>query len=142
MHPVMSKQTALSLINDFLLMPVCLFFLIKVFMKRNFSPSLIKFLQLSYLSRYSILFEKNKTRRHSAQCFSKCFIHLKSSHRQGAERTKVHVYLPYAETHKKNWAGQHSEFLYWTSNGRFKSKMNLPFENFSKIALGALTINI
>ena len=43
------------------------------------------------------------------------------------------------ETHKKNWAGQHSELLYWTSNGQFKSKMNLPLEKVSKIPLGALT---
>ena len=47
-----------------------------------------------------------------------------------------------AETHKKNWAGQHSELLYWTPNGQFKSKMNLPLEKVSKlkIPLGALTI--
>ena len=43
------------------------------------------------------------------------------------------------ETHKKNWAGQHSELLYWTSNGQFKSKMNLPLEKVSKIPLGTLT---
>ena len=43
------------------------------------------------------------------------------------------------ETHKKNWAGQHSELLYWPSNGQFKSKMNLPLEKVSKIPLGALT---
>ena len=43
------------------------------------------------------------------------------------------------ETHKKNWAGQHSELSYWTSNGQFKSKMNLPLEKISKIPLGALT---
>ena len=43
------------------------------------------------------------------------------------------------ETHKKNWAGQHSELLYWTSNGQFKSKMTLPLEKVSKIPLRALT---
>ena len=46
------------------------------------------------------------------------------------------------ETHKKNWAGQHSELLYWTSNGQFKSKMNLPLEKVSKIPLGALTTTV
>ena len=28
---------------------------------------------------------------------------------------------------------QHSELLYWTPNGQFKSKMNLPLEKVSKI---------
>ena len=46
------------------------------------------------------------------------------------------------ETYKKNWAGQHSELLNWTSNGQFKSKMNLPLEKVSKIPLGALTIGV
>ena len=46
------------------------------------------------------------------------------------------------ETHKKNWAGKHSELLYWKSNGQFKSKMNLPLEKVSKIPLGALTNSI
>ena len=32
------------------------------------------------------------------------------------------------ESHKKNWAGQHSELLYWKSNGHFKSTMDLPLE--------------
>ena len=40
---------------------------------------------------------------------------------------------------QENWAGQHSEFLYWSSDGQFKSKMNLPLEKVSKIPLGALT---
>ena len=44
------------------------------------------------------------------------------------------------ETHKKNWAGQHSELFYWTSYGQFKSKMNLPLEKVSKIPRGAMTI--
>ena len=43
------------------------------------------------------------------------------------------------ETHKNNWAGQHSELSYWASNGQFKSKVNLPLEKVSKIPLGALT---
>ena len=29
------------------------------------------------------------------------------------------------EIHKKNLAGQHSQLLYWTSNGQFKSKIQL-----------------
>ena len=45
----------------------------------------------------------------------------------------------WTETHKKNWADQHSELLYYTSNGQFKSKMNLPLEKVGKIPLGALT---
>ena len=40
---------------------------------------------------------------------------------------------------KKNWGGQYSEMLYWTSNGQFKSKIDLPFEKLSKITRGALT---
>ena len=43
-----------------------------------------------------------------------------------------------AKTHNKNWAEQHSELLYWTSNGKFKSKMDLPLEKVSKIK----TINV
>ena len=46
------------------------------------------------------------------------------------------------ETHKKNWAAQHSELFYWASYEQFKSKMNLPLEKVSKIPRGALTINI
>ena len=43
------------------------------------------------------------------------------------------------ETHKKNWASQHSELLYWRSNRQFKSKMDLPLKKVSKINRGALT---
>ena len=45
------------------------------------------------------------------------------------------------ETHRKNWAGQHSELFYWTFYGQFKSKMSLPPEKVSKIPRGALTIH-
>ena len=38
-----------------------------------------------------------------------------------------------AETHKKNWVGQHSELFYWTSYGQFKSKMICPSRKVSKI---------
>ena len=43
------------------------------------------------------------------------------------------------ETHKKNLVGRHSELLYWTSNGQFKRKMDLPLEKISKTTFGALT---
>ena len=38
-------------------------------------------------------------------------------------------------THKAMnvYCEQHSELLYWTPNGQFKSKMNLPLEKVSKI---------
>ena len=46
------------------------------------------------------------------------------------------------ETHQKDWPGQHSELLYWTSNGQFKSKMDLltldKVSNY-KVTRGSLT---
>ena len=52
------------------------------------------------------------------------------------QKMKIKVLV---KTHKQNLAGQHSELLYWTSNGQFKSKMDLPLEKISKITCGALT---
>ena len=43
------------------------------------------------------------------------------------------------KTHKKYWAGRHSKLLYWTSNGQFKSKIDLPLKKVSKITCDALT---
>ena len=45
------------------------------------------------------------------------------------------------QPHKKNETKQHAELLYLTSNGQFKSKMNLPLEKVSKITSASLTIN-
>ena len=43
------------------------------------------------------------------------------------------------ETQKKNWAGQHSELLYWTTNGQFKMENGFAPRGVSTIPLGALT---
>ena len=43
------------------------------------------------------------------------------------------------ETHRRGLAGRHPKMLYWTSNGQFISKMDLPIEKVSKITCGALT---
>ena len=47
----------------------------------------------------------------------------------------------FVETHKKNYRSANIQNCYnWTSNGQFKSKIDLPFEKVSKITCGALTI--
>ena len=48
----------------------------------------------------------------------------------------------FTETHKKNWAKQHSQLLRWTPNGQFESKMKLSLEGVSKITPTSLTIRI
>ena len=43
------------------------------------------------------------------------------------------------EAHKKNYTKQHSELFYWTSNGQFRSKMDLCLGKVSKITSASQT---
>ena len=48
----------------------------------------------------------------------------------------------FTETHKKNWAKQHSKLLCGTPNEQFESKMKLSLEKVSKITCTSMTITL